>query len=728
MRFGRTKSIQLSPIKEIELAAARVPGVVSLAQGIPSFDTPEVIKSYVREKLDSGETAKYSLAPGLIELRELVAESLGREGMVYDPDGEIIITAGSIEGISASLLAITEPGDEVILPTPCYASYQQAIRMAGCVPKFAPLNEERNFDLDVDAIARLITPRTAAIFYCNPNNPTGTIYSRAQSLRMMELAERHDLMIITDEVYKDFVFSDEPYFSPAQVEAFRSRVVRIFSLSKAYAMTGWRVGYLHSSREVVAEILKVHDTLVTCAPVISQHGAVAALAYGAEALAEFHAAYRRRRDLTLRHLDDLSHIFDYQKPNGAYFVFPRIKDPVPLSEDSRALALDLLERGKVALVPGSAFGPTGESHLRMSFGREEAEIEEAFRRMRHYFEQSQRSGSAVLPFAGVAGEHETAGVAGEHETAGLNQHAARQPAAPGQPATWGQPGTHARRGAFRRRSRSLAVRYLSLLARIYLWRRKPRVVAIAGNRGKTVFKRTLLNLLERSYAVRANPRSYNTEIGLPLAVLGLEINPRDWKDIVKTLGAATLRALLHRERIELLVLELGVRQPGDMAALLRVVHPEWAIVTPLAMGGDAEAHQAAIMQNEIATLCGRVAPEKLLASDDDPLLDASLARQPAGCLRFGDSRLKKQRHGHILRGERGEYHIGPDPVGVSALSAVQAAVLLGEGLGMAPAVLEDFLRDISGSGPASSSDSLSGNLSETTSEKPSGNSSQRERA
>jgi aspartate/methionine/tyrosine aminotransferase len=385
MRFTRTRHVRLSPIKEIELAAARRPGTVSLAQGIPSFDTPDVIKQYVKERMDEGAVARYSLAPGLVELRERVAEDLRRDGMAYDPDGEILITVGSIEGIAATLMAVTEPGDEIILPSPSYASYQQVIRMVGCEPVFAPLDEERNFDLDVDAIAKRITSRTAAIFYCNPNNPTGTLYTREQSLKMMELAERHDLMIVTDEVYKDFVFGEREYFSPAQVPEFRDRVVRIFSLSKAYAMTGWRIGYLHASRDVVTEVLKVHDSLVTCAPVISQYAAIAALTLGRDSVQEFRRAYLRRRDLMLTRLDRLSHIFDYQKPTGAYFVFPRVKDTVPLAHDSRALAFDLLERAGVAVVPGSAFGPTGESHLRLSYGRDDADIVESFDRIDAYF-------------------------------------------------------------------------------------------------------------------------------------------------------------------------------------------------------------------------------------------------------------------------------------------------------------------------------------------------------
>jgi aminotransferase len=157
--FARTASMKLSPIKEMELAASRIPGVVSLAQGIPSFDTPEPIKTFVQQKIAEGACAKYSLTPGLPQLRELIAESLLREGMHYDPDSEIIVTCGSIEAIAATLLTLTQPGDEVILPTPSYASYQEVVRMAGCTPRFAALHEEENFAFDPDAFARCAQSR-----------------------------------------------------------------------------------------------------------------------------------------------------------------------------------------------------------------------------------------------------------------------------------------------------------------------------------------------------------------------------------------------------------------------------------------------------------------------------------------------------------------------------------------------------------------------------------------
>jgi aminotransferase len=686
MSTQRSRTFQLSPIKEIEIAAARRPGSVSLAQGIPDFDTPEPIKAYVKEQLDQGKCAKYSLAPGLSELREQIAESLREEGMRYDPDGEILVTAGAIEAIAATLIALTEPGQEVILPSPSYASYQQVIRLAGCVPRFVPLDEENNFDLDVPAIAKLITPRTAAIFYCNPNNPTGTIYSRQQSLEMMALAERHGLYIITDEVYKDFLYTAEPYFTPAQEEAFRKRVVRIFSFSKAYAMTGWRVGYLHGDRAVVSDILKAHDALVTCAPVISQHAALAALTVGRDSVAEFRAAYRRRRDLTLARLDQMSHVFDYQKPNGSYFVFPRVKDPIRLSGDSRALAFDLLERAGVALVPGIAFGPTGESHLRMSFGRRDEDIEEAFARMKPYFEQG-RFGTFPASLSGGAASGVPAPGPTSSDTVASDTVAPDTvAAAPAVPAEF------RRATRFPRTARAWAVGYLQILARFYLWRRKPGVIAIAGNQGKTVLKRVLARALGRSFSVRANPRSYNTDIGLPLAVLGLEINPRSWPSILATLAKATLRAIFGVDRPDWLILELGSRHSGDMAALLRTVHPDWAVVTNLSSAEGDWAEPQAVLQAELDQLLARLPAGRVLMSEDDALLKAAGARMTQAPIPLGEARWTRVRGGHLLSGEGGNYEVGPEWVGASSAYAIQAAVRLADELGVPREQIQEFLR------------------------------------
>lgn len=397
--FNRTKDIKLSIIKQIELEASRYPDSISLAQGIPDFDTPEFIKRRVEKALKRGVVARYSLSPGLPELRELIEESLEQDGMYYDWEKEILVTAGSIEGITATIMAITDPGDEVIIPEPTYTSYREVINLTGCHPVFVPLNENKGWAFEIEKYKQAITPKTKAIFYCNPNNPTGTIYTKEQLMELAELAEKNDLFLISDEVYKDFIYDQKEFFSLAQVPELRKRLIRIFSFSKAFAMTGWRIAYLHSDEENVREIIKVHDSLVTCAPVISQYAAMGALEAGEKDVVDFRQQYKQRRDLICQRLEKLDSVFQFVTPDSAYYVFPKILPELaknlkdehgPLvteegSADSWRFAFWLLKNAQVAAVPGMAFGPNGEGHIRMSFGRKEEDINRAFDRMEKLF-------------------------------------------------------------------------------------------------------------------------------------------------------------------------------------------------------------------------------------------------------------------------------------------------------------------------------------------------------
>ena len=397
--FDRTKNLQLSVIKQMELRASKYPDVVSLAQGIPNFDTPGCIKRRVENALKRGVVAKYSLTPGLPELRELIELSLARENMFYDWQTEIVVTVGTIEGITATILAITNPGDEIIVPTPAYTSYREVIYLAGCKPVFVPLNEEKGWAFELEKYEKAITDKTRAIFYCNPNNPTGTIYSKEQQLGLAELAKKNNLYIISDEVYKDFVYTEDDkdsFFSLAEIPELRKRVIRLYGFSKSYAMTGWRVGYVHSDKSIIKEILKVHDSLVTCAPVIGQYAAMGGLEMGESDIKKFNQEYRKRLNLTCSRLDKLSNVFEYVRPNSSYYVFPRLRQAcLPARQgfggqahDKESMSwqfcMDLLEKAHVALVPGIAFGPNGENHVRISFGRSEDDINKAFDRMEKY--------------------------------------------------------------------------------------------------------------------------------------------------------------------------------------------------------------------------------------------------------------------------------------------------------------------------------------------------------
>ena len=400
--------IQLSPIKEMEIRSSKIPGVVSLAQGIPSFNTPECIKKKAIEAIENNRTARYSLSPGLLEFREAIEYSLSKQNIFYDFEKEIIVTAGSIEAITATFLAILEPGDEVLIPDPTYTSYQSAIKTARGVSVFVPLKEKNDWALDIEEIKKRITKRTKAILFCNPNNPTGTIYNRDQLMEIAELAERYGFYILSDEVYKDFIYNDEEFYTLAQFPAFRKRLIYIFSFSKAYAMTGWRVAYLATDEGLAEKILGAHDAMVTCAPVVSQWAGLAALEMADDDIQFFYQEFEKRKKIICERLDDLDEWFSYSKPNSAYFAFPKftekllrkfekyekekgnLKDKNLKDFQKESLSwrfsLELLYAGKVAVVPGFAFGPTGENHIRLCFGREEENIRKSMDRIEKFVE------------------------------------------------------------------------------------------------------------------------------------------------------------------------------------------------------------------------------------------------------------------------------------------------------------------------------------------------------
>lgn len=389
--FDRTKNLRLSVIKQMEVMATQFPDTISLAQGVPGFDTPECIKRRVEKALREKVVAKYSLSAGIAELRELIEIKLAEDNMFYDWESEIIVTAGSIEGITATILVITNPGDEIIVPDPTYTSYREVILLSGCHPIFVSLNEKKGWAFELEKFEKAITSRTKAIFYCNPNNPTGTIYSREQLLSLADLAKKHNLFLLSDEVYKDFIFPPrvERIFSLAEIPELRKRVIRFFSFSKSYAMTGWRVGYLHSDESVAREIIKVHDSLVTCAPVISQYAAMGALEMAQKEVIGFNKEYAQKRDFICQKLDEMKNFFDYIKPQSAYYIFPRIikkKINMGFAEErsfSWRFSKWLLEKTHVAVVPGIAFGENGEDHIRINFGRNQKDLEEALERIKN---------------------------------------------------------------------------------------------------------------------------------------------------------------------------------------------------------------------------------------------------------------------------------------------------------------------------------------------------------
>lgn len=383
----RVAQITVSAIKQMPILAAQVGGCVSLGQGIPSFNTPAFIREAVIKELsnDDSKIGKYSMQPGLPELKQEIARDLKRTRNIdVDHEKEIFISCGGMEALAAGIATIVERGDEVLLPSPTYASHIEQILFAEGVPKFVPLIEDSGWKLDIDALRQAITPKTKAIILCNPINPTGTVFSREELQAVAKLVLEHNLFIITDEAYDFLIYDNLPYFSLLSVPELKNNIIGALSFSKRYCMTGWRVGFMYASEKIIKQVLKVHDAFAICAPTISQYAALAALkatngkdGAGDESVRQLKEALWRRRDLVCARLDKLADTFSYIKPSGGYYVFPRLKSGAKSIE----YTIKLLKEAKVITIPGAAFGPTGEAHIRLSFGATDDELTEAFDRL-----------------------------------------------------------------------------------------------------------------------------------------------------------------------------------------------------------------------------------------------------------------------------------------------------------------------------------------------------------
>ncbi|MEW6263654.1 MAG: aminotransferase class I/II-fold pyridoxal phosphate-dependent enzyme [Thermodesulfobacteriota bacterium] len=376
----RVAGISISAIKEMPILAAQVKDAVSLGQGIPSFRTPAHIRAAVARALEEdGSIGKYSLQPGWPKLKEAVARELSRsKGLTVDPEREVFISTGSMEALFAGIMTVIEPGGEVIMPSPNYASHVEQVLLAGGRVVWAPLLEQEGWRLDLEAMNRAVTDRTRAIILCNPSNPTGAVFPEQDVRGLAELCLKHDLFLISDEAYDFMIYDREPPFSAVMIPELKENVIACFSFSKKYAVTGWRVGYMYASSGIIDQALKVHDAVTIAAPTVAQVAALAALEGPQDCVAEMVAELKARRDLMCLRLDQLNPIFTYQRPQGAYYIFARYNLPGLTSVE---LALKLLFEAGVITIPGQAFGPTGASFIRLSFGGTREEINEAFDRI-----------------------------------------------------------------------------------------------------------------------------------------------------------------------------------------------------------------------------------------------------------------------------------------------------------------------------------------------------------
>jgi aminotransferase len=380
---NRVRRIAKSAIHEMTRLSKEVDDVAFLSWAKPTSDTPGHIQEGAIAAMREGRVGGYTENAGLLALREEIVKKLKRDNHVNADVSQIMVTVGAIEGLAAAVMALVDPGDEVIVPTPTYSTHVRQIVIAAAKPVFVPTIEEQGFAFNVEAVKEAITPKTKAIMLCTPNNPTGTVLVETQLRQLAELALEHNLMIVTDEAYEYFVYDGYAHFSIASIPEMRRNVISCYTFTKTYAMTGWRVGYLHAHEAVIPQIKKAHIPFAICAPVVSQYAALAALEGPQDCVDRFRDHYRAARDLMCQRLDRLDSVFAYQKPHGSYLMFPKIL--LDEGQDSTAFCKRLLKEGGVSTTPGIAFGPTGQGHLRMSFCVPEEEINKAFDRMESYF-------------------------------------------------------------------------------------------------------------------------------------------------------------------------------------------------------------------------------------------------------------------------------------------------------------------------------------------------------
>jgi aminotransferase len=379
----RVAQIPKSAIHEMTRLSKEIEDVAFLSWAKPTAGAPVHIREGAITAIKEGLVDGYSENQGIFELRKEIVKKLKKNNNIDAEPSEIMITVGAIEGLSASVMALVDPDDEVIFPSPTYSTHIRQVIITYGKPVIVPLIEEEGFRLDIEGIKNAITSKTKAIMYCSPSNPTGTVFPEKQLRQLAEIALDNNLMIITDEAYEYFTFDGHKHFSIASIPEMKKNVISCFTFTKTYAMTGWRIGYLYADEEFIPQINKAHIPLAICAPVVSQYAALAALKGPQDCVDKFREHYLNARNLMCKRLDRLNSVFEYQKPGGSYLMFPKIL--LKEGEDSTSFCKKLLKEARVSTTPGIAFGPTGQSHLRLSFCVTEEEINKAFDRMEEYF-------------------------------------------------------------------------------------------------------------------------------------------------------------------------------------------------------------------------------------------------------------------------------------------------------------------------------------------------------
>jgi aminotransferase len=374
------QELKPSGIRRFFDLAAGMEGVVSLGVGEPDFVTPWAVREAAINSLEQGFTS-YTANAGLLELREEIAKYMKVQFDVeYSPESEIIVTVGASEAIDIAMRALLNPGDEVIVVEPCFVSYAPMVTLAGGVAVTVQATKENDFKILPSQIEEVITEKTKAILICSPNNPTGTMLNKSELEELSAIADKHDLLIIADEIYAELVY-DEEYTSMAAINGMRERTILINGFSKGFAMTGWRLGFVCAPEEITNAMLKIHQYAMMCASTMAQYAALEALKNCRSDVEEMVKSYRRRRNFIVQSFNEIG--LTCHEPGGAFYAFPSIESTGLSSQD---FAEQLLRKEGVAVVPGDVFGESGEGHIRCSYATSLQQLQEAVKRMKRFID------------------------------------------------------------------------------------------------------------------------------------------------------------------------------------------------------------------------------------------------------------------------------------------------------------------------------------------------------
>lgn len=375
------KSLKPSGIRKFFDLASSMEGVISLGVGEPDFVTPWNVREASILSLEQGYTS-YTANAGLLELRDEISYYLQEKtSITYRAKDEILVTVGASQALDIALRAIVNPGDEVIVIEPSFVAYSSLVLLAGGTPVSVQTSSEKEFKLQPSDLEKAITEKTKAIILCSPSNPTGTVLNKEDLEKIADIIEKHDLLVISDEIYAELTY-DDVYTSFVSIKGMAERTILVSGFSKGFAMTGWRLGYVAAQEQFLSAMLKIHQYAMMCAPTMAQYAAIEAIKNGKADVMHMKKSYRQRRNIFVNALNEMG--LTCHVPGGAFYAFPSIQKTKLTSEE---FAEQLLMEEKVAVVPGSVFGESGEGFIRCSYASSLEQLQESLRRMQRFVEK-----------------------------------------------------------------------------------------------------------------------------------------------------------------------------------------------------------------------------------------------------------------------------------------------------------------------------------------------------